>query len=266
MSSNKLLGGNSVINRPVVDSWYNFHMADTNAPITQDSVIKSFQIYAKRAQGVQMIIYRQEGGRFKVIGKSQMVNARLGVNTIQLTTPIKAKKGDLIGWYVPKKGVIAFTYTGDKSYYGPIGGTATDLKWYGNRIYSISVNGELPVEDQSEMIISFIYYQGEEEFKEGDEYVQITNVGEGPGDISGFRINAEDKGLDFVFPTGIVLEKEQSVRVYTNKINESTGGFTYASETEIWNNKGDVARLFNAANELVDEYGYGDTEQGEMQT
>jgi hypothetical protein len=108
-----------------------------------------------------------------------------------------------------------------------------------------------------EIVISEVFYDGAEERFEGDEFIEILNAGGASVDISGYRINAGNNGQDFTFPKGTTLEVAKRFRVYTNWIDESTGGFSFGSKRAILNNKGDVACIYDASNTLVDKFAYG---------
>lgn len=261
-----LRNGNAIRNRKVVDTWSNYYMIQ-NLPFADDVTVNTFCFYAKRAKKVQLLIYRRDNAKFVVVGKSQMVTASVGVNRVPLQEPIDAKQGDLIGWYVPSTGVIAFDVgTGgwqssglEKStFFTPMRGGETAFKFSSNRVYSIAVEGEPTVKKAPMISIADIFFDGLEKRTEGDEFIEIINTGTAPGNLSGWRINAGDKGQDFTFPKGTTLEPGKSFRVYTNLDDPATGGFKFGSKTAIWNNiEGDVGVLFDASGHEVDEFGYG---------
>lgn len=68
---------------------------------------------------------------------------------------------------------------------------------------------------------------------------------------------ADDRGQDFTFPPGTVLQPGQRIRVYTNQVHPQWGGFTYGSGRPIWNDKGDNAALRDTDGNRVSTYGYG---------
>lgn len=106
--------------------------------------------------------------------------------------------------------------------------------------------------------ITNISYKGTSKRTEADEYVEIGNRGGSPADLSGYALHsAGGVGQKFVFAAGTRLEPGQSLRVYTNKLDAQTGGFSYQSKTAIWNNEGDVGTLVDAAGKLVSSYAYG---------
>lgn len=258
--------GSDLATRKCVDSWSNYyHIQDL--PFANDITVNTFSFCAKRALEVQLVIYRRDGAKFDVVGKSQKVTARLGVNRVPLQEPIEAKQGDLIGWYISSRGVIAFDIgTGgwlssgfEKStFFTARNGGETAFKYSSNRVYSISVEGEPPAKKEPIISIADIFYDGLEKRTEGDEFIEIVNTGTAPGNLSGWRINAGDKGQDFTFPEGTTLEPGKSFRVYTNYDDPSTGGFKFGSKRGIWNNtEGDIGVIFDASGKQVDEFGYG---------
>ena len=261
--------GNPIVTRRCVDSWSNYYTVQ-NLPFEEDITIKAFGFFAKRPKEIQFIIYRRDGDAFSIVCKSHMVQAKCGVNRVPID-PIEAKKGDLMGWYVPSNGVIAFsidlggwfcTRVQDRScFFTSQRASSVSFKYSSNRTYSITVEGEEPVKPAAVIAISDIFYDGLEKTTEGDEYIEITNTGTTPGDISGYRINAGDKGQDFIFPENTILSPGAAYRVYTNMTDLSTGGFSFGSKKAIWNNAGDVGVLFAANGTKVDEFEYSPTEQ-----
>jgi hypothetical protein len=227
--------GNAVTNRTMVDSWSNYYMIDNNFQITADMNVTTFGFYAKRANKVQLIIYRRSGNSFSIVGKSPMVTAKLGANRI-MVPHIEAKKGDLVGWFVPSNGVIAFSKGtggwmipgfGNTTFFTPMNSGAAAFKYSSNRLYSVTIEGSPASKKEPEIVIADIFYDGIEKTSEGDEYIEIANIGTAPGDISGYRINADDKGQDFTFPEETILQPDASYRVYTNLTDLSTGGFSF---------------------------------------
>ena len=108
------------------------------------------------------------------------------------------------------------------------------------------------------VVISGINYDGAVKRTESDEYVEITNDGSAHTDISGWRIHADDKGQDFVFPDGTIIQSGQSFRVYTNEVHPESGGFSFGIGRAIWNNKGDTALLCDENGAESATLGYGE--------
>lgn len=108
-----------------------------------------------------------------------------------------------------------------------------------------------------DIAITTVRYKGDVKYTQADEYVEIINRGTAPGDISGFVLGADDRGQDFTFPPGTVLQPGQRIRVYTNQVHPEWGGFSYGSGKPIWNDKGDNAALRDTSGNLISGYGYG---------
>lgn len=109
-----------------------------------------------------------------------------------------------------------------------------------------------------DVVISHVQNKGVVKRTQSDEYVEITNRGSWPADISGWRMDADDAGQVFTFPAGTMLAAGQSVRVYTNEVHPETGGFSYGIGRAIWNDRGDTAKLLDPAGNVMSKLGYGD--------
>lgn len=107
----------------------------------------------------------------------------------------------------------------------------------------------------SNVVISFILYDGDVPQVESDEYAEISNTGSEAINIGGWRLNAGNPGQDYYFPD-FTLESGQSCRVYTNEVHPDTCGFCFFSPQPVWNNKGDFGYLYNSEGVQVDEYRY----------
>jgi hypothetical protein len=138
--------GNQLYDRQYVDGWKNFYMADTNTKLP-NAEITEWNIIANRPGPVQFLIYRRQGNSFRVIGKSKIEFAKYqGLNSFNLKPHLHCKKGDLIGWYVPKRGVIGYNRRGSPKYNNLKHSTvftnqnagATDFKMSSDRDYSIA--------------------------------------------------------------------------------------------------------------------------------
>jgi hypothetical protein len=84
-----------------------------------------------------------------------------------------------------------------------------------------------------------------------DEYADVINEGTAPVDLSRSNLNAGDRGQDFVFPDGVVLQPRGRVRVYTYKANPGPGEFSFGSKKSIWNDQGDVPVLTDARGVVI---------------
>ena len=109
------------------------------------------------------------------------------------------------------------------------------------------------LDDGPNVIIEFIYYDGDVPQVESDEYAVITNVGDAAQNMAGWRLNAEDDGQDFYFPT-YILDAGASCRVYTNEAHPETCGFSFNIGSAIWRNKGECGYLYDANGVEVSKY------------
>ena len=105
--------------------------------------------------------------------------------------------------------------------------------------------------------ITEINYHGEVKRTQSDEYIEVRNQGIAPVDISGWQVTSDGRKDKFTFPKGTVLNACQSFRVYTNEVHSETGGFSFGSKKAIWNDKGDVGKLFDAKGNKVSKVSYG---------
>ncbi len=101
-------------------------------------------------------------------------------------------------------------------------------------------------------------YKGQVKRTQSDEYVEVSNRGNTSADISGWKITSiGDAKQVFIYPAGTILEAGKSFRIYTNEVHPETGGFSFASKTAIWNDKGDELNLFDATGKKVATLAYG---------
>lgn len=106
---------------------------------------------------------------------------------------------------------------------------------------------------QGKVIISYVYFDGQEYRTEGDEYAVVKNTGSTPVNLEGYRLNAGDAGQDFTFPS-FMLGPGAEVRVYTNR--DIPGSFSFGYGRAIWNNQGDCGYLYDPAGTEVFKYCY----------
>jgi len=129
--------------------------------------------------------------------------------------------------------------------------------------------------------ITYIKYQGKEyppdpengfcyARLEPDEYVEIKNTSNEPQDIRGWVLTNITKGyMRFTFPAFFpspegeymeptILKPYETVRVYTDEINNESGGFSFNFGTgNYWDNEvPDTAVLFNAGSEEMSRKSY----------
>lgn len=114
----------------------------------------------------------------------------------------------------------------------------------------------VPEPTRGGVAITTIYYDGKVIRVESDEYIEITNQGDEPVDLTGWKINAGDEGQDFFFPSGFVMQPGQACRIYTNEDHPETCGLSFSNSRAIWNNKGDTGYLYDAQGGVVSEWSY----------
>ena len=73
-----------------------------------------------------------------------------------------------------------------------------------------------------------------------NEFVELA--GTAGLDLTGYRLVASS-GASFVFPAGSVLEPGGTLRVYSGAGEAGAGVYYWGSETPVWDNLGDCARL-----------------------
>jgi len=108
---------------------------------------------------------------------------------------------------------------------------------------------------EQDIIISHIAFDGKERVSEGDEYVEITNLGSAWVDLSGWALGGGHAD-DFIFREGSHIAPNSSIRVYTNTIDDSSGGYSWESKRALWNNESGHAYLKGLAQHTVSEFSY----------
>lgn len=108
------------------------------------------------------------------------------------------------------------------------------------------------------MVVECIFFDGIIPRSEADEYVQLTNLGNGPVDLKGWKIaDLSDRRQEFVFAGSYLLVAGARVRVYTNQVHPQWGGFSFGSGRPIWHNENpDIAGLFDPVGRLVSRRSY----------
>ena len=103
--------------------------------------------------------------------------------------------------------------------------------------------------------ITYVYYRGDPMKKESDEYAEVSNLGNAPVDMKRWVLTTGNPKKRFVFRT-FQIQPGQVCRIYTNEVHPEHCGFSFESESSIWSDQGDCARLYNAKGVIVDEYCY----------
>ena len=105
--------------------------------------------------------------------------------------------------------------------------------------------------------ITYIFYDGLVPRVESDEYVEITNLGDQPQDLTGCVLMDISEGYpSFTFPP-YILAPGESIRVYTNEYHPEWGGFSFEYSQAVWNNtEPDVAVLYDSQGNEVSRMSY----------
>lgn len=83
------------------------------------------------------------------------------------------------------------------------------------------------------------------------EWVQITNSGDSPVDMTGWILDSSGERL-YTFP-GFSLASEASVKVFTGQGVDSASELYIGMRSPVWNNKGDTATLKDATGHIVSQ-------------
>jgi len=105
------ISGDPVVPRQGTDLFSNFYLLDTNQPFGVDGTVDRWEIYTLNTLNVALVIYRETGGVFVEVGRSEVVTPSIGYNLFSLKgkNKIKVKAGDFVGAYFPGQGSISYT-------------------------------------------------------------------------------------------------------------------------------------------------------------
>lgn len=112
-------------------------------------------------------------------------------------------------------------------------------------------------QDNQTVKITSIFFDGVKGSSEPDEYVEITNTGQEPVDITDWELQ-DTTGTEEYKWESFTLQPGQKIRVYTNETHPDSGGFSFGSGGALWRNSGDAAELYDADAQLVSRYTYGE--------
>ena len=113
---------------------------------------------------------------------------------------------------------------------------------------------------QSDIRIMGMLRDGVKGRNEPDEYVEISNLGNAPQDMTGWRLESERRGSDsgqiFYFPKGFILQPGQICRIYTNEYHPEYCGLSFRhSRGAVWSNsKPDAALLVDNDGNMVSSW------------
>ena len=105
--------------------------------------------------------------------------------------------------------------------------------------------------------ITSIFYDGLVPNVESDEYVEISNLGDQPQDLTGCVLMDISEGYPSFAFLSYILAPGESIRVYTNEYHPEWGGFSFEYSQAIWNNtEPDVAVLYDSQGNEVSRMSY----------
>jgi len=149
----------------------------------------------------------------------------------------------------------AKTYEPDTKYQGILEKTEAEARQGKTGIWQ-EIQPSPPIIVQK-VQITYIFYDGLVPNVESDEYVEITNLGDQPQDLTGcVLMDISDGYPSFTFPS-YILVPGKSIRVYTNEYHPEWGGFSFEYSRAIWNNtEPDVAVLYDSQGKEVSRKSY----------
>ena len=100
-------------------------------------LVKRFRVECTRGGAIQLCLFRRIGEDILLVGRGEMVRmAKPGPCTFPLKRPIAAKKGDMVGLYIPSPETHVAAHHGGRMYYldGPLPAERMPLrKWQAER-------------------------------------------------------------------------------------------------------------------------------------
>lgn len=98
--------------------------------------------------------------------------------------------------------------------------------------------------------------RGRDDFAMNEEWVEVTNISDGPLDLTGWTLRDESTFNRFRFPDGFTLGSGDSVRVRSGDSEAGFDGLFWGAFDPVWNNGGDTAYVLDADGLFVDWWGY----------
>ena len=90
-----------------------------------------------------------------------------------------------------------------------------------------------------------------------DEYVEISNLGGGEQDMTGWSLRGPARDADFHFPAGFVMTPGRTCRVYTGAAQENACGGSAFGRTDLWPDlAGQVVLYYDALDLLGHDTAY----------
>ena len=86
---------------------------------------------------------------------------------------------------------------------------------------------------------------------QADEYIEVTNLGGGAQDMTGWTVRSPGRGVLARFPEAYVMNPAQSCRIYTGIVTADSCGTARFGGDDIWPDQGGVAVLYYDALDLL---------------
>jgi hypothetical protein len=123
-----------------------------------------------------------------------------------------------------------------------------------------------PAETPAKVLISYIHFVGAQKGAQGDEFIEIKNIGGKVQDISGWVVRAGSAAQEYKFPKSTVLDSGATARVYTNFNDGKPGSYSFGVKRAIWNDAGDHGELLDVSGVVVSSLGYGSRETRSLES
>lgn len=97
--------------------------------------------------------------------------------------------------------------------------------------------------------------EGNDHENRNDEYVTLTNTGDGPLTLDGWTV-ADEAGHTYRFGDGTTLEAGESLTLYTGSGEDTATERYWGQSGAVWNNGGDTVLVRDANGNLVTRHSY----------
>jgi hypothetical protein len=139
--------GNDTAPRPVLDTFGNFAIYDTNHPVFGNGCLTKFHYYAANRGAFRFMLV--DGSDMVQWVSDEITPPGVGVNLFTPKSPVPVRKGWNVGLYFATNGTIPYEYAGAPAYYRsndsgdvlPIVGNSFGYEDSSNRIYSFAATG-----------------------------------------------------------------------------------------------------------------------------
>jgi hypothetical protein len=223
---------NGPATRPVVDTFGDFVIVDTNHPVSADGWLTRFDYHAVNAYPLRFVLVDQSNVVQWV--SDEITPPGTGVQSFAPAVPVAARKGWNVGLYFAStgkrfNGTVPYEYTGAPAYYrsnlsgSPLPAVGKTLVYEGasNRIYSFAATGIRSIPSPENVTVTVVKYldgtRADEASANSAEFPMHSNWS--VGDMSTGSSGSETFVLG---PTGV-----NTTNSYEYRTPELTGGAFY---------------------------------------